>query len=124
DIFHSSEVGMAPSFGNDSKPPLSHGPHRRLRHLFDIDKPLWGHVRLDHRLAAIAMPDRMPMRLDFFQIALLFQLSDDKLSGLESVLRIVALNPFAPFAARCNRRTIDPRIGVKDADLVQPVTFA
>src|SRR5207245_8762083 len=104
DIFHPSEVGIAPSFGNDSNPPLSHGPHRRLRQRFDIDKPLRGQVRLDQRLAAIAMPDRMPMRLDFFQIALLFQLSDAKLSALESVLCILPLNPLALFADRKSTR--------------------
>src|SRR5438128_7676195 len=124
DISHPSEVGIAPSFGNDSNPPLSHGPHRRLRQRFDIDKPLRGQVRLDHRLAAIAMPDRMPMRLDFFQIALLFQLSDDKLSGLESFFRIVALNPLALFASSLTRSTIDPGIVVIGADPVHLVTLA
>src|SRR4029077_100672 len=69
DIFHPGEIGVAPPLGNDANPAAADDLHRGLGQRFDVYEPLRREIRLDHRLAAVAMANRMPMGLDLFQIA-------------------------------------------------------
>ena len=70
------------------------------------------------------MPDGIPVRLGFFEVAFFLKLRDDELARCEAILAAIALEPFAPFSAGQKRLGIDLRIGVENADLVQSETFA
>src|SRR5215510_2851396 len=66
----------------------------------------------------------MTVRFILLQKTLFFQLTDDLLSRLESILQVVAVDPIASFTVGNKCRAIDFSTSVEDADSVQAKAFA
>src|SRR5258708_27480870 len=123
DIFHPGKIGITPTFRDDPNPVFPYHLYRRFRQWFDLHEPLRRQIRLDHGLTAVTTAHGMTVRFDLFQKASFFQLCDDQLPRLKSILRVIAIDPISFFTAGSKRRTIETRFGVKDADSAQSTGF-
>ena len=64
DVVHPFEVGLGPVRGHEGDAAFFHGLDRRLGQRLHLHPPLLRNQRLDDRLAAMALADAQPVRLD------------------------------------------------------------
>ena len=85
DVVHPVEKRLRPRLGNELGLPLLHRLDRRLGERLHLDEPLRRQHRLDDRVAALAVTDRVDVRLAAALEPQLLQLGLDRLARREPV---------------------------------------
>ena len=85
DVLHPVLVRRAPALGDEANRPGAVRLERRLCERLHLHEPLIGQPRLHHRVAAVAVAHRVPMRLHFCEQAALLEHVDDLFAGIEAV---------------------------------------
>src|SRR5690606_26429482 len=83
DVAHPFIIGVGPFLGHEFRLARLHRTNGRLSQRRGISEPLVREQRLDNNARAIAVRDRMRMRLDFFEKAERLYLGDDFFPRLE-----------------------------------------
>jgi len=82
DVLEPVEVRLLPALGDETDLARARRLHGRPRQLLHPHEPLLGEERLDDRVAAVALADRVPVRLPLLEQAVRLELADDGLAGL------------------------------------------
>ena len=75
DVLEPVDVHRLPALGQDAHGAVAHGLERRRGERRHLHEPLVGQARLDHGVAAVAMPHRVLVRLDLHERARLARAS-------------------------------------------------
>src|SRR5204862_7211927 len=85
DALHPVVVRRAPALRHDLVRALAKLREDGLRQRLHFHEPLVAEPRLDHRVAPIAAPHGMPVRLGFDEETFALELLDDALASLEAI---------------------------------------
>ena len=114
DIAHPLEVGLRPVLGHEANVAVLHrldgGPGQRL----GPHEPLVGEIGFDHGMRSVAPRHHELVRLDLLDQILGLQIFDDALARFEAIEPTVTLRSLV----------VDPGVGRKDVDSIQPVPLA
>ena len=86
DVPHPLEIGLLPLAGDDPDLARLDRPDGGLGQGRHLDEPLARQRRLDHRLAAVAVPDRVAVILDLHQELFALELLDQAFAAGEAIL--------------------------------------
>src|SRR6266545_1178601 len=122
DVAHPLEVRLRPYFRHEPDLARFHRANRGFRKGADLDEPLRGQVRLDDRVAALAVPQRKPVRIGAQQPVLRSQTLDDLLAGLETVEPLVLPRVRGHPAVRADHDDLGKAVAARGGEVVGVVS--
>ncbi len=128
DVLEPLEIGLLPGLRHEPRFARTHGGQRALGEGLHVHVPLIREIGLDHRAGAVAVRNRVRMRLDRDEKAALVEQRDDALARLEAIeavegehrIRRIAA-AVEPFEEGVVSRNLDLRFGTEHVDERQAV---